>query len=492
VLLNFCQIGKPAVRRSRICFTVLTVYERLSIDTASPAGLGSQTTIGYDIVPRAYPATDVLAVTMAEAMSEIREVLRRQEAARPIGLTAINFGFSPSFSVAVVCILESTAAPLPTQLVVGGEVPVVVLHGSFEDLAGIDVGQGDTSSIALDAADLVNAGSTGFDLRERLGKIRKLPQPIRAAELPGPVMHGSSIGLAIGMENKGSASVYLTPLTSRNGFDAERSYLLTAAHVVKRDELPADFTLRLDDGVENLENLAITTPGRLDTLAILYSAHRISPIVVESMVRAAQTACGTVKCGRIGVDDAGYREDWALVELKEPYQGSNGVWWDLQEFLVWRQKDAGGDSAEAFNGEIVACSDPEPGDDKTWYKEGATSGWASGGLSTTHVDLFLKGGTMPVNPGSVEKGYVHGIEARLQLFFPKRPANSMAEKGDSGAGLYGLSDDTKNFVFGGLVVSLFCPAATKGGDQQELVMVVPQSRVFAQIEKCTGVKWQLA
>jgi hypothetical protein len=113
----------------------------------------------------------------------------------------------------------------------------------------------------------------------------------------------------------------------------------------------------------------------------------------------------------------------------------------------------------------------------------------------THVDLFLKGSTMPATPESVEEGYVHGdncIEARLQLFFPKRPANSMAERGDSGAGLYGLSDDTKNFVFGGLVVSLFCPAATKGGDQQELVMVVPQCRVFAQIEKCTGVKWQRA
>jgi hypothetical protein len=309
VLLVFCQIGKSPVTRSRICSSVLTFYGRLSTDPVAPKGLGSQTAIDYDIVPRAYPATDVLTVTMAEAMSEIREVLRSQEAARPIGLTAINFGFSPSFSVAVVCILESPAAPLSTQLVVGVEVPVVVLHGSFEDLSEIDDRQGDTSSVALDAAELVNAGLSGFDLIERLDAIRKLPLPIRAAESPGPIMHGSSIGMAIGMENKGSASVYLTPLTSRNGFDAERSYLLTAAHVVKPDELPADFT--------------ITTPGRLDILAILQGAHRVSPTVAESMVLAAKTTCGVVKCGRIGVDDAGYREDWALLELKEPYQGSS-------------------------------------------------------------------------------------------------------------------------------------------------------------------------
>jgi len=58
-----------------------------------------------------------------------------------------------------------------------------------------------------------------------------------------------------------------------------------------------------------------------------------------------------------------------------------------------------------------------------------------------------------------------------------------AVSGDSGSGIYAVTEDSRNFVFCGMVIGSFTPEM---GDV--LVFAVPQSRVFSQIQAFTGAE----
>jgi hypothetical protein len=162
------------------------------------------------------------------------------------------------------------------------------------------------------------------------------------------------------MENKG---IFITPTTSGHGFSADKTYLVTAAHVVQ----PGNNT--------TVQTVEIITPGHIDILVHLnfYKPYRDAEAsLVDSIIRASRTQCGVVKGGRIGVDRAGYREDWAVIELDPLYNGENCVWWEDPDHL---SRFVGKESFQA--GRLVGCKDPAA-DGTEWYQEGATDSWEGG------------------------------------------------------------------------------------------------------------------
>jgi hypothetical protein len=415
------------------------------------------------VLPRVRARTDLDGPPPEEALPAIRRYLRRPETPKPVGLTVFNFGFSENFSVAAICILTSAdlAGAFPTQ----NGVPVVIIPGAFAELELEGLG----SPVTGDAEAMLAGGLTGWARRDRGARIQTYQYPARLPREIGPIVHGASIGLLEGIENKGSAGIFIAPNTSGNGFSEDKTYLITAGHVV----MPGNNT--------TVQAAEIITPGRADILRCLHHYGSVIDLrsdVVDFMVRAARTPCGIVRGGRLGVDREGYREDWAVIELEPPYDGENGVWWAEERF----------EGEEPIQvGRLVGCEDPAA-DGTVWWKEGAATGWTEGKMSKTELELFLDGTT-------------EAIEARFKIFFSVKlfsanfsflsssPWHSIAAKGDSGAGLYAMSSEN-NLVFGGLVASLFKPRDARMGPS--LVMVVPQSRLFAQLKEETGLYWKLA
>jgi hypothetical protein len=191
-----------------------------------------------------------------------------------------------------------------------------------------------------------------------------------------------------------------------------------------------------------------------------------------------------VKGGRIGVDRAGYREDWAVIELDPLYNGENCIWWEDPDHL---SRFVGKESFQA--GRLVGCKDPAA-DGTEWYQEGATDSWeGGGGISKTDLELFMNGTTDVIEARfNIFSSQLESLKPQFGVYFYEYPWSPMANKGDSGAGLYAIEGEN-NLVFGGLVVSLFVPRDARMGPP--MVMVVPQSRLFAQVKAETGLEWKL-
>jgi len=62
-----------------------------------------------------------------------------------------------------------------------------------------------------------------------------------------------------------------------------------------------------------------------------------------------------------------------------------------------------------------------------------------------------------------------------------------ATRGDCGSGIFKVTDDGKDVVFGGMVVSEFKPTI---GDP--LTMWIPAMRLLTQVAKETAVEWEVA
>jgi hypothetical protein len=435
-------------------------------------------------VPRPFCATEVPDEANL-SLSIIRQTLERHENIGeflPLGLTILNIGFSPFFSIPAITILASKKLPMDIFSEYQESTPLVICHGRYGGLSDT----GDVDEPGYKAMEILEAGHKGLDLRERMMWLDTFGRPMRAPTIPGNILHGTSIGVATGPESKGTAAVYLEPTESAGGFVAGHKYLLTAAHVV----LPMSFPERLDFPIDDtiVRPTPITTPGRLD---IELSIRRIEeyifrdPTAAQRLVEAASTPCGMVSTGRIGVDEQGWREDWALISLEKEYEGDNGVFWDLEAF----QSIAGDNqkiSGDVFKVEVESGEDLDAG--RLWYKDGAMTGWSAGQVNRQELDLFLKGTALPIALDYEEQG-VHPenvVRAKVMLLEPVKGL-SMAQGGDSGAAIFALTKDGKGMVWGGMVVSVYRPE-----HGQELVMAVSQSRILEQVKAMTGVNWKLS
>ena len=96
----------------------------------------------------------------------------------------------------------------------------------------------------------------------------------------------------------------------------------------------------------------------------------------------------------MGVDEEEYREDWALIELRDGFVGKNGTWWDkyILEMIHSELVQPGTN----FSGKVVGVEDPVLGTSDVWFKDGASTGWMVGTLISTEVHLFLPGATFGI------------------------------------------------------------------------------------------------
>jgi len=290
-----------------------------------------------------------------------------------------------------------------------------------------------------------------------------------------PIRVGSSIGTAAG-ENRGTAGVYLKSSIGVR--------LLTAAHVASLPLLSFPLTVPRSQCILPSGG-AITSPSRLDCIVrvkeLLSDPDSDTHQELAPWLAAATRVCGTVQCGRLGVDEEDYREDWALIELQDRFVGKNGIWWweDILETIIGVQPGT------KFTGKVVGVEDPVLGTSEVWFKDGASTDWTEGTLISTEVHLFFPGATFGitespgVHPTKIERGKVHMIVGTR--------GGTFATAGDSGSGVFKITQDGRDFVFAGMVLSEFTPMRGP-----TLTMVAPATRVLAQVAKATGVEWVVA
>ena len=369
-----------------------------------------------------------------------------------------------------------------------GMLPVVLVRGRFGDLSGGPSGP----DLLSRATNLLEGGVSGVELLQRDIYLGELPRAPRAIAARDRIRVGASIGPAVGPESKGSAALYVRATANLGKVHSSQLYLLTAAHVVK--DLPMNlfenYSKPLPDSVENVELVGVTTPGRLDILKRLHQLKELgllNPTTAGPWVHAAEQACGYVVAGRLGTDASNWREDWALISLSPSLCGANGQWHKLEEFLVLACSLDKRISSTNFRGHVIGAVDLQDMPNKLCFKDGATTGWTAGQVNTRKAEIFVKGSTYPVehreevHEENIVRSFVEVIQSSGGSKGP------FAKSGDSGSGIYAVTEDSQNFVFCGMVIGLFTPEI---GDA--LVFAVPQSRVFSQIQAFTGVEWVIA
>jgi len=402
----------------------------------------------------------------------------------PLGLATVRMGFSTRISVVVVAVLTSEAVPIGGLGVVS-DLPVVLIKGRFYDVASSaqpapaseGTAQTTESTQVIEAArKLVEGNGSQQDRKDRAANLRRL-RAFRATYGEVPVRIGSSIGTAAG-EDRGTAGLYLKSSIGVR--------LLTAAHVATPPLL--DF----DMGEPRSQYIfprggSIASPSRLDCIKKMERLLRDDkpdvPQKLTSWLTAANRVCGTVQCGRLGVDEEEYREDWALIELQDGFVGNNRTWRAKEELEELMIESGLVRPRGEFTGKIVGVEDPVLETTDVWFKDRASTGWTVGTLISTEVELFLRGTTFgvtdsdAVHPSNIEKGKVHMMQGK--------PDEPFAKGGDSGSGVFKITQDGCNFVFGGMVLSEFISPT----GLVLLTMVAPATIVLAQVAKATGVEW---
>jgi len=185
-----------------------------------------------------------------------------------------------------------------------------------------------------------------------------------------------------------------------------------------------------------------------------------------------------------GVEEVEYRDDWALIELQDGLVGKNGTWWE-EYILEMLRIQLGLRPGTKFTGKVVGVEDSELGNSDVWFKDGATTGWTVGALISTDVHLYLPrtsfgiANSEGVHPAGVGRGKVHMMGGTQ--------GGAFAAIGDSGSGVFKVTPDGRDFVFGAMVLSEFTPIMGR-----TLIMVAPVTRVLDQVAKATGVGWEVA
>ena len=325
----------------------------------------------------------------------------------------------------------------------------------------------------------------GSGLAERLLSIEQLPLPKRATAERRTIRPGTSISPLAHGETKGTAGIYLRAQEA-----PDVHYILTAAHVLTPEAFPTNLHNPFEESVKNIPKTEIASHGKLDTLALLSNCVNVGgdafdEQIAQNFVSLYRAGVGRSVTGRIGVDEQGWREDWALIELDKPWETTNGQWWDEGMLrLIVRSLGA----TDQFQPVFTSCEDPTA-NGLTWIKDGATTALTTGTCSGEAVELFLQGTALPVDQMSIEAGDVHPanpVSAKL-LVFLQTGSVAFAAGGDSGSAVITLSADLQSLVFGGMVTSRFTPQF-RGMDT--MVLVAPQSAIFQQIKRNTSLNFE--
>jgi hypothetical protein len=197
--------------------------------------------------------------------------------------------------------------------------------------------------------------------------------------------------------------------------------------------------------------------------------------------------------GEIGEDNLGWRDDWALVCLKNEWKAANGSWWQdemMDTYFYHLKATAESPQLEAtaeqkFTGSagITGTVDAKAG---TVYKDGASTGCTAGKVGETECHMWLKGTAegAPEADDAMIGGKVD--RAKIILVHPTNGQSNFTLPGDSGCGVFSPDLDNNGWNWVGQIVSNL-----NLEDGRSLSLMVPQSAILRSLETFTGKGWHL-
>ncbi|KAF8537936.1 hypothetical protein BDD12DRAFT_806534 [Trichophaea hybrida] len=309
---------------------------------------------------------------------------------------------------------------------------------------------------------------TPFDRKERQKLLASITG-VRGAFMEPPLLLGQSIS---GRAMNGTLGSFCCHLTHENS-GPDKYYGLTACHVV------------IPTSLHQLEQLPeVVYPAFLDRLAALSRElpllrGRNSSTTLEEIL-AWDRVAGRVVDYELGVDGAGWRADWALLELDAEKQAKNDFYAldEVREIVMQPlQEDL----------EVLVSRDPRFGE--VVLKDGARTGATTGIVQGEDVYAFFIGTIAPApmiaDAQLEDKANIE--ECRLRLIWPTPGEMGAADSGDSGCPVFGM-EEAGGLAFLGMTVALVYDET----GARKYALFVPQSVLFNQLKEKTGVQWAVA
>jgi hypothetical protein len=243
------------------------------------------------------------------------------------------------------------------------------------------------------------------------------------------------------------------------------------------------------------EQNAVRYPGLWDVLSHIDTAkteYEANPnaVNVERLQEALShwldpNLVGERLCGWIGVDESGYREDWALTRISPECH--------LQPSSItrrWGKKDI----LEQIRGwglaisslEVTGFRDPENGE--IVFSDGARTGLTCGVVS---MEMTLTYELASIFPEDEAKAPEKADTCNHITIWAHGQEDFGAQGGDSGSAVFGRARDGNGVELVGLLVS--CWADLDNGLLPEIEarcgLLVPATKLFEQMYKVTGCRW---
>ena len=294
----------------------------------------------------------------------------------------------------------------------------------------------------------------------RTDYFERLPGPIDCSPSV-PLEHGGNISSVHG-EERGSVGVFLAPHSN-----PAECYFLSAQHVFSGPP-----------------GSSVQTPSHLDTLRQLARIVRKTPSAIEEETRCKQVLhevkpdVAILTESSIGVDDQGWRKDWALCRVRDGYVGVNGrlSFGQVDDLRVALRPDGGSGFQDGLGVATAMAGD-------TVFKLGATSSASSGIVNETNFYIYRRMTAEPA--GDIPYGCT-----TLRLIFRHWPPDiPICADGDAGAGVF--TSDNGKLSWVGLLVGAE-PVMERGWARNgDIGLMIPQDIILSQIQEETKTKWGL-
>lgn len=345
--------------------------------------------------------------------------------------------------------------------------------------------------IVFPATDPTTGESTAADRSQRRMFYSKYESQYRyPADLTKCLARGASIGTTSCEPDRGTIGLFIQPENEKD--DESEIHFLACAHCAysstpnwNLDKPNAEATPPTP--------FPLVSPGSLDLAKKLHD-ELFQPAgprrqEVEQLLSLHGRVCGWVEVLRLGVDEDGNRQDWALVKVAPDFSVDSGICWqslELKELLTAHGEQV----PTTFKGDIVQVVQVEKGPngkEHLWLKSGSTTGWSAGTLMSKEAKLFLdKGTTIGLDDErteEVEADYIHAanvVTAKVCVFV------MACDGGDSGCEVVRVVGD--GFALGAMALSKFDYASKSG---RVLMLAVEVPTLMGQVKAVTGKGWKV-
>jgi hypothetical protein len=263
--------------------------------------------------------------------------------------------------------------------------------------------------------------------------------------------------------------------------DLDKKFGVTACHVTCPMPAPTP-----------IPRLSVVSPGGLDlatSIRIALDQFEKMPVKDPSFLKTLvahweDKRVGEMVSGKIGVDQKGYREDWALLDVTGQ-QGSNDEWLDDVRLMRLLEEN------DLFTGSLDVIGSREPRDEEVVIMNGARTFWTVGKTQSSRITLGYYKRTAPssdaVKNDAIDVCLHHQIWRMEDLVFG-------AKSGDSGCAVF--APEGNGLAFVGLLVSLFMEKRPSGTEDLDDFYVrtglfVPANMLWEQMRVETGKEWDV-